>query len=311
MSPEELKRSIRGLIVTPVTPFKSNFELDEVAWRELVRRLIDSGVRKGDGVIVPGSATGEFDVMTLEERKRIVKIAVDEADGEVPIVAAANATDPKVTIKIAEYGEEVGADGIMMGPPYYEKPGPEEVIKFYETVAEATDLGIIVYNNGYATQFDMPTSLLSELVSKVDKIVGLKELGGLSGMVWPKIEASINALKDRISVFQGPGIFFEPQACMVGDVGFCEWTIVNFAPQLPVSLWRAIKEKDWGRAQEIHDNLMPLLWFLMKDRHYARFKEAMNLLGFKGGVVRPPRGPIPSEEREELRKLLAKYDLLK
>lgn len=306
MTPEELKKNIRGLIVTPVTPFKPNFELDEVGWRELVRRLIDSGIRKGDGIIVPGSATGEFDVMTLEERKRIVKIAVEEADGEVPIVSGANATDPSVTIEIAKYVEEVGADGVMMGPPYYERPAPEEVVAFYQMVAEAADIGIIVYNNGYATQFDMPTSFLSELVSKVEQIVGLKELGS-----WPKIEASIRALRDRISVFQGPGIVFEPQGCMVGDVGFCEWTIVNFAPELPVSLWRAIKERDWGRAQEIHNDLMPLRNFMLKNKHYARFKEAMNLLGFKGGVVRPPRVSITPEEKEQLRKVLIENNLLR
>src|SRR3990172_8710526 len=119
----ELKKNYIGVVVTPITPFTpASYGLDQDAWRKMIRFFIDSGIRKGRGVIVGQSSTGEFDTMSVDERKLAMEIAVSEAKDEVPFIAGINSTDPKVSIELAKYAKKIGVAGLMFGPPFYDPP---------------------------------------------------------------------------------------------------------------------------------------------------------------------------------------------
>ena len=310
IKPRELKEYYKGVVVTPITPFKpETFEIDEEAWRKHVRFLIDSGIKKGEGLIVVGSSTAEFDTMSVNERKSVFKIAVDEAKGETLIVAGINSTDPKVSIDLAKYAEEIGMDGIMFGPTYYDPPQPEEIVKFYKMIADEIDLGICVYNNAYANQTDITVNILNELLDKIPSIIAIKE----SSSDFFKLENMVLTFKEKINMLTGLGAIFEPYSCMSGAVGFVAFSVVNFAPQVEIEIWNAIKAKDWTKAQELHIKNYDIFEFMYKEPtlHYvARAKAGMALIGREGGIVRPPKSPIPETEKEELKKILQKRGIL-
>lgn len=310
MDYRELKKYYVGVVVTPVTPFKPvNFEFDEDAWRNLVRFFIESGIRKGEGVIVGQSSTGEFDTMSVEERKKAIQIAVDEAKGEVPFIAGINSTDPKVSIELAKYAEKMGAAGLMFGPPFYDAPTADEIVTFYKMIADASSLGICIYNNFFATQTDIGLEILERLIREVDTIIGIKEPAN----DFEKIEHEIRRFGDRINILTGKGDSFEPYGSLLGVKGFVAYAYVNFLPDVAVQIWRAIKKTDWEKAKELEDRIYKVRSFMFRTPrvHYiARAKAGMELMGLNGGTVRPYRRPISDEEKEELKNILIELGYL-
>lgn len=304
MNYKELKKYYVGVVVTPITPFKSgNFELDVNAWRRFIRFLINSGVKKGEGVIVGQSSTGEFDTMSVDERKMAMEVAVDEAKDEVPFIAGINSTDPKISIELAKHAEKIVAAGVMFGPPFYDPPTAEEIVTFYKMVADACNLGICIYNNYFANQTDINLEILDRLVSEVDTIIGIKEPVN----DFEKIEHEIKRFGDRINILTGKGDSFEPYGSLLGVKGFVAYAYVNFLPRVAVQIWEAIKKKDWQKAKELEDRIYKVRSFMFKlpRVHYiARAKAGMELMGLDGGTVRPYRHPISTEEKRELKNIL-------
>jgi dihydrodipicolinate synthase/N-acetylneuraminate lyase len=310
MDYKELKKYYIGVVVTPITPFKqSNFDLDGDAWRKFIRFLIDTGIKKGEGVIVGQSSTGEFDAMSVDERKTAMEIAVDEAKDEVPFIAGINSTDPKISIELAKHAEQIGAAGLMFGPPYYDAPTADEIVTFYKMVADATNLGICIYNNYFATQADITLEILEKLVNEVDTIIGIKE----PVADFEKIEHEIKLFGDRINILTGRGDSFEPYGSLLGVKGFVAYAYVNFLPQVAVEIWEDIKRRDWLKAKELEDRIYKVRSFMFKQPrvHYvSRAKAGMELMGLNGGTVRPFRHPISSEEKEQLKSILKELGYL-
>ncbi|MCD6238686.1 MAG: dihydrodipicolinate synthase family protein [Thermotogae bacterium] len=301
MNPGELKEKIRGVIVVMTTPFKSNFELDEEGLRKQTRFLIESGIRNGSGVLVPTGSTGECPGLTDEERKTIVRIVKEEAKNEVPVIAGCNHTDTRTVIKLAHYSEEVGADGLMISPPYYWKPSDEMVISHYEAIAKETDLGIIVYNNWFATQYDIPIDVMVKL-AEIPNVIALKDC--TPGLI--KLSKMITTLEDKIVVANGTGECQEPYAAMMGSKGFVTGE-ANFMPRTLVEMYKAEENGDYTRAKEIYRGIAPLIDCILGGKsgadYIGRIKAIMDMLGIPAGPPRLPLLPPDEETKKELKKL--------
>lgn len=152
-----LREKIKGVVVVMVTPFKENYEIDEDALRKLTRFLVESGIKEGKGVLVPAGSTGECPMLTEEERRYIFKVIKEEAGNAVPILGGCNHTDTRAVIKLVQYAEEAGLDGVMISPTYYWKPNEEMILNHFRAIAKATNMGIMVYNNWFASQLRMST----------------------------------------------------------------------------------------------------------------------------------------------------------
>ena len=135
-------KDFKGVIPAVLTVFDKDENIDELGMRQLVSYLIGKGV---DGLYLTGS-TGEGFTMSSEERKRVVEIVIDETKGRVPVVVHVGAIGTKLSIDLAKHAEEVGATGISSVPPFYWKFNENQIVKYYEDIANSCSLPMIVYN---------------------------------------------------------------------------------------------------------------------------------------------------------------------
>jgi len=305
---DELGDKIRGVVVVMITPFKSNYEVDEDGVRKLTRHLIDNGIKTGYGVLVPTGSTGECAMLTDEERKRIFKIVKDEAKNDVPILGGCNHTDTRTVIKLVKYAEEVGLDGVMISSPYYWKPSEEILLTHFKAIAKETKMGIMVYNNWFASQLDIPVDTMVKLVKEVPHIVALKD----NSIIVSKLARMIKVLGDKIAVVNGSGQAHEPYAALMGAKGWVTGE-ASLIPKTCLEMYKAELEGDYKKVLNILDKASALLDFIAggeNDAAYiSRTKAAMNLVGLPGGIPRLPLLPADDKIKDELRKILNKCDL--
>lgn len=307
MNPKDLRKKYIGVQVVMVTPFKKDFSLDEEGLRYNTNFLIENGVH----VLQPCGSTGEFWSMTSEENKKTIKIVVEEAKGRVPVVPGTGHSGTGLAVEMSKYAEEVGADGVMIMPPYYQKPTIEGIYEHYKTVAEAINIGIVVYNNPWTTKVRIGTELMKSLL-KIPEIVAVKETCGDMGLAYRLIRLT----GDKLTYSMGMGEILAPYFYMSGAKGHVT-TLANFAPRLSVEMYDAAMKKDWGKVNEIHFKLGPYLEFTatLGEKHagtvfISAVKEAMNMLDLPGGLPRRPLLPLSDEEKDELREILKKLGLL-
>ncbi|MEO0278702.1 MAG: dihydrodipicolinate synthase family protein [candidate division WOR-3 bacterium] len=305
MASKILKDRIRGVVVVMVTPFRGDYELDEEGLRKLTRFLIESGVREGWGVLVPAGSTGECPMLTLEERKKVFAVVKEEAGDAVPVLGGCNHCDTREVIKLARYAEEIGLDGIMVSPPYYWKPDEKTILTHYRAIAEATNLGIMVYNNWFASQLDIPVDTMVRLVEEIPSIVALKE----NTPFIAKFAEMVRVLGDKIAVINGAGEPHEPYAALMGAKGFVSG-IACLIPKTCLSIYRAELAKDYEGAKRIVDRIAPLVDFFTRGDHEAdyilKIKAIMNSLGLPGGFPRLPFVPVSEEVRARGMEVLGK-----
>jgi len=301
MKPEELRKKLVGVQIVMSTPFKDDYELDKEGMRKHTRFLIENGIKEGNGVLIPGGSTAECPMMSIEERKEALKIVIEEANGEVPVVAGCNNTDTRQVIELAKFVQNVGADGVMVNPPYYWKPTPEVILRHYEAIAKEIDIGIMVYNNWFVTQTDISVQTLERL-AEIPNIVGIKE----NSIVMEKIEDVYYRLGDKINVISGNGDLHEPFLGYMGLPGFVS-AFANFIPEKLLEIYKLTQKEDFLGARKIHRELMPLWSFYKSEESRydsAKFiiylKEIMNYLGLPAGPVRLPLVPLNKSEKEEV-----------
>lgn len=257
----------------------------------MTRFLIDSGIKEGKGVLVPAGSTGECPMLTDEERKRIFKIVKDEAKDTVPVIGGCNHTDTRTVIKLVHYAEEAGLDGVMISPPYYWKPSEKIILNHYKAIARETELGIMVYNNWFASQLDIPVETMVRLVDEVPNIVALKD----NSPYISKLAKMIETLGERISIVNGAGEPHEPYASLMGSRGFVtgEACII---PKTCLSIYEAEVKEDYQRAKEILRQAKPLLDYILDAGdsgadYIVKIKAGLNILGLPGGIPRLPLSP--------------------
>jgi 4-hydroxy-tetrahydrodipicolinate synthase len=209
---------------------------------------------------------------------------------------------------LVHYAEEAGLDGVMISPPYYWKPSEEILLIHYKAIARETSLGIMVYNNWFASQLDIPVETMVKLVDEVPNIVALKDNCPLI----TKLAKMIEVLGDRISIVNGSGEPHEPYAALMGARGFVTGEAC-ILPKTCVAIYEAEEKKDYEKAKEILKKASSLFNYLLEGDHIAdyivRVKAAMNIVGLPGGIPRLPLLPADDTEKNQLKRLLDEYPL--
>jgi len=310
MTPEELKKVLHGVIVLIMTPFDDELNLDIPSLRKEVKFLLDNGLKRGNAVLVPMGSAGEFPMLTLQERKRILEVILEKAEGRIPVVSTCCHTNIRAVIELMHHAESVGVAGAMVSPPYYYNGLNEEaVLQWYKTIAKATNLGMIVYNNYFATQLDIPLSIIEKLTQS-EKIVGFKEIT----CNYEKIHRLTEITEGRIVILNGTSERNEPYASFMGTKGFFT-SLPNYAPKFSLQMWQLVSKANYEEAKKLHFKLMPLFRLIsfgaraLRGNNYV--KEAMKMRGIiSSSSVRPPLLSINEEERQKLRNELKKLGLL-
>lgn len=297
---------LEGVIPAMVTFFKPNYEVDEEAVRRQVDYIIEGGY---SGVLACGSI-GEFAHMTRDERKKVAQLAVDQANGRVPIVIGLGSTSTEECIDLGKHAKDIGADALLLQPPYYYKYDEDTLFKHYKEVAEKADHPLIIYNNIFDCSIDLSPELIARMAEKIENIVGIKNTTNKIVHIQRVIHLTRN-LKKSFTVFGGSDDLLLP-TMLIGGHGAV--TGVGNVWREPANIYKAIKKNDLEEARKIHDNLIATREFLFTLTRplIPVFKAALCLMGRADcPYVRMPMQSLSKEKQDRLKEKLIEQGLIK
>jgi 4-hydroxy-tetrahydrodipicolinate synthase len=288
-----MRRPWTGCGTALVTPFAADGSVDEAAVKRLARRQIDAGIH----FLVPCGTTGESPTLSEDERVRIVQLVVEEAAGQVPVLAGAGGYDTREVIHVARRMFQAGASGLLSVTPYYNKPTPEGLYQHYRAIAEAVPLPIIVYNVPGRTGVNVdPTTLLR--LSTIPGIAGVKEASGNMGQICEVCRL----MPEGFAVLSGDDSLTLP-VMSVGGVG-----IISVASNgMPAEMARMVEyaeSGDFASARKLHDALMPFMTVNFIEANPIPIKAAMSLMGLLDARYRLPMVPPQAASRQRIAAVL-------
>ncbi len=288
-----------GLYAVIVTPFSADGALDEAGNRSVVDFVIEAGCH---GVIAAGS-TGEFYLMSADERGRVFDIAVDQAAGRVAVLGCPAAIGIEETVAHTKRAAEAGCAGVMALTPIYASLSDREIEEFYRRLSGEGGLPIMLYNSPKLVNNNLSTDLVVKLM-ELDQVVAIKDT---TWDIYTTMEF-VRRCSPELRVFVGLEDILLP-ALSVGAVG-----AVAMMPQvvgrITRDLYDAVMDGDLERARAPHEKLVRAYDIFKVGSGYVGIKEAMNLLGRTGGASRPPMLPYTEAQRDELRAILSDLGLL-
>lgn len=288
-----------GSFAVIVTPFTRSGDIDEAAYRRVVDLVIEAGCH---GVISAGS-TGEFFLMTNDERKRVFSIAVDQAAGHVSVIAGTSAIRTEDVMDMTRYAAKVGCSGVMVLPPIYIGVTERELVEFYSRVSGEGGLPIMLYNSPSAVRTSLTPPLVERLM-RLDNVAAIKD----SSRDLRQLSDLVRFCGHEIQVFIGIEDMLLP-ALAIGAVG-----AVAMVPQvvgrMAVELYETAVAGEMERARELHYKIVRVYDLFKVGSGYVAIKESMNILGRPGGYSRPPMLPFTERQRAQLRKIFEDVELL-
>ena len=279
----------KGSSVALVTPFNDK---NEINYFEL-QRLIEFQIASGTKAIIILGTTGESATITQEERSKIIRFCVAQINHRIPLIVGTGSNSTETAIKQSKEAEKLGADGLLIVTPYYNKTNQDGIFIHYKSIAKSTKLPIIIYNVPSRTGINILPETIVKL-SKIKNIVGLKDAGG-------NISQSIKYLQQLpkdFALYSGDDLITYPLMCM-GYHGVISVT-ANAHPDLVNSMCESLLFKNYENALRLHRLLYEMNSALFLDINPICVKFYMNLLGKKVGK---PRSPLTFPNKEVQQKL--------
>jgi 4-hydroxy-tetrahydrodipicolinate synthase len=281
-----------GTFTALITPFK-NGEVDVEALEGLVEFQIEHGVNG----LVPCGTTGETPAMSEEEDRVVVETVVRVAAGRVPVVAGTGSNSTDMAIKYTKMAKEVGADGSLQVAPYYNKPTQEGLFRHFATIAESTDLPLILYNIPGRTSVTISAETMARL-AEIPNIVGVKD----STLSMNMISDIKRGCGEEFDILSGDDPMTLPLIAL-GGVGVIS-VASNVAPGAVSDMVGALLEGDWERGRELHYELLPLFRALFVETNPIPVKTAASLLGLCSDEMRLPMIPLSGENLRILQRVM-------
>jgi 4-hydroxy-tetrahydrodipicolinate synthase len=283
---------LKGICVPACTPFDETGDtVDEKALSAHIERLLEAGIH----AVVSCGGTGEFAYLSEAERRRIHQLIAKRVHGRSRFVAQSSAVSTRDTIENAKFAEGLGADALMILPPYFEGPTMDGVMWHYEAVARAIKTPIIVYNIPQNTNRDVTPELFSRLL-QIDTIQYIKDSTGDFTRIQQLIATGGKVLNG------GDTLAFP--ALVAGCPGLI-WGGVNATPKEAVRLYDLVAQGDLNAAAMLWKSLLPAQIFYWTHDYNSSVKAATNLLGGNVGICRKPALPLPESELAELKAALS------
>jgi 4-hydroxy-tetrahydrodipicolinate synthase len=301
----------RGVIPACLLPFHDDLRIDEAAYRKHLR---DVAAVAGISALTVNAHASEVHACTLEEQERVLALTIEEVGDRLPVVNGVYADGSHLAARIARMAERGGASCLLVFPPHSMAMGgqlrPEMALAHFSTIAEATDLPIILFQYPFATGLGYPFDTLLRLVDEVPRIRAIKDwcadplqhernIRTLQSLPRPVTVLTTHSGWLMSSLAMGCGGLLSGAGSVMAD--------------LQLALWQAVQAKDLIRARAVNERLYPLQQAFYAppflDMH-NRMKEALVLLGrMERAVVRPPLVKLGAVEIEQLRKAIAQARL--
>lgn len=291
---------LKGVIPPIVTPVDQAENVNEQGLKRVIDHVINGGVH---GVFVLGS-NGEFYALDFENQKRAVEITVEQVNGRVPVYAGASAITTKESIKLAKMAEAAGADALTILTPMFIQPNEEEMYHHFTSIAKATNLPLILYNNPGKTTNNISVSLLEKLAS-IDQIIGIKN----TSLDFSQTIKYINATKDKNFRVLSGSDYYIYGTLAYGGVG-CVAGTANVAPKLVVDIYEKFMAGDHAGALEAQYRLVPLRDTYSYGSFPVVMKECLNLMGVEVGDPVKPIEHCTKERLEDIKQVLSDLKLI-
>lgn len=283
----------KGVFPALTTKFTAKDELDLKLFGKNLDFQVSSGV---DGIILGGSL-GEASVLTIEEKERLVKFAVESVEGKVPVVLNIAEGSTREALQQAEYARTWGAQGLMMLPPMRYSADHRETVMFFKTVANSTDLPIMIYNNPVDYKTEVTLEMFEELV-ECPNIQAVKE----STRDVSNVTRLFNRFGSRLKVLCGVDTLAMEELLMGAD-GWVAGLVCAF-PAETVAVYRLIAAGRVEEALSIYRWFLPVLELDIHSKLVQYIKLAEVQTGIGSEYVRAPRLPLVGQERERILKTI-------
>ena len=287
-----------GSYTALLTPFK-NGEVDYISYRKLVDFQIDNGTHG----LVPVGTTGESPTLSHDEHKKVIEVCIDQADGRVPIIAGAGSNSTNEAIEFVKHACDVGANGLLVVTPYYNKPTQAGLFAHYTELANVSSKPIIIYDIPGRSVIGMTDETMAKLAEH-ELIVGVKDATADLG----RPTRLINVINESFIQLSGEDGTALPYLAAGGHG--CISVTANIAPKLLSRMHNAWKQGDIKTAQDINQKLMPLHDALFCETSPGPLKYAASLLNICESDTRLPIVEIASESKKRVEEGLKFAELM-
>jgi 4-hydroxy-tetrahydrodipicolinate synthase len=289
-----------GSIVALVTPMNDHGKIDFEAYQ----RLIDLHLSSATNCIVVAGTTGESASLSQSEFCQLLKLAVEQVDSKIPVLAGTGSPDTARAVSKTRLAAELGADGALVVTPYYNRPMQSGLLAHYHTLADETSIPLVIYNVPSRTSVDIMPETVAELAQR-DEIVAIKE-----AVPDPqRISALVSLCGDSLNVLSG-----DDPSCLesmrLGAKGVVS-VAANVAPERFQAMCRYAGENHWAAALEIDDTLRHLYGILALEANPIPVKYALYRLGFCGSGIRLPLLPLSQKYHAQLEQGLHELGLVR
>ena len=304
MNRNELRQRFQGVVGVTVTPFDDDFELDYGRMADLTEWWVENGLVRGKALLKVGSVMGEGPQMRDDEWPALVRTVVQAAKGKVDVIGGTHCKDTKRTIEDCKRAQDLGAIGLQIAPPMFNDPNQDDILRFYEAVSDAIEIGIMVYQNHWFQH----SGILAETFHKMvdfEQVVAIKwsSFEGCPDEAMSDLAPHFNLIEngnDRVGFHKH------------GGRGFLDKTAVAYPPH-ELKMWELLEAGKYDEARALWDAVdVPLR--SLADRIGARSggqarvkKAVMNAMGHRVGHQRPPTLPATEQEIDELRELFRSF----
>lgn len=281
-----------GVCTALVTPFLGN-SINYPMLEQLLKRQIEAGI---EAVVISGT-TGESPTLTDGEKIELFRRAKQYVGDDCKIIAGTGSNDTEHAAALSKAAEAVGADGLLVVTPYYNKATSEGLLAHYSAIAGAVHIPVIAYNVPSRTGVDVPVEVYACL-AKIPNLAGVKEASSDIRKIL-KIRA---ACPEDFAIWSGNDDMITPVMAL-GGLGVVS-VLSNVLPQETQALAQAALNGDFDTAADLQIRLLPLVEALFCEVNPIPVKAAMKLIGYDCGGCRLPLTPLSRESQERLRKLL-------
>jgi 4-hydroxy-tetrahydrodipicolinate synthase len=284
-----------GTYTVMITPFAEDGSVSVPT----LRRFVDWQIAEGIHGLIPLGSTGEFLSLHDDERTLVAQTVIEQAAGRVPVLIGTGAEDTRDVVRYSREAERLGADGVMIIPPFYCTPTDDEIFHHYKTISDAISIPIMLYNNPATSNVDLRPALVARL-SEIENCRYIKE----STLDVTRVRDIIRLCGDAMTVFGG----------ILGFESFVEgasgWVSVasNVAPEALSNLFHlTVDRSDIKAARELYLRYLPLIEFVGGQAYVSGTKALLTEMGLPVGDARPPRLPLTIEKLAKARELAPQF----
>ena len=302
-------KEFRGSFSVIVTPFRA---ADGAFDEDAMRRFVDWQIEQGCHGLVTLGSMGEFYLISDEDRTRIATTVIEQAAGRVPVLVGTMNVRTETAVRYSREAEDLGADGLMITPPYYVAPSDDEIFDFYRAICAEVSIPVMLYNNPFTTHVDMSAVLVGRLTRELENVRYIKEASGDLARVYDvQREAG-----PKMNVWQGARPY---EAFLLGSNGWVS-PEGNWVPGATAEMYNRLFAGDTEGAERLRDKFVAMVTLIRSAAPAPRqnnlavmtafAKELCRMVGQPMGVPRPPMKPADAYGERGAQVLVQLRDIL-